>query len=129
MSITINDPISKKPKKVQAISIMTLINGIVNVLWAFIFGLILVLSGYISFGITMCCLPLPVFPLVVGILEIVAGAKLLGEQPRRVNVNAIAILEIINIISLAAPSLVIGILNLVFYSDPKVKAYINSLHF
>ena len=120
-------PEVNKPGKVQAIAIMTLVDGILNVLWSFVVG-IGVLSGAIAtFGIGLLCTPIAILPLVVGIFEIIAGAKLLKSPARKFKVKTIAILEIVNIISFAFTSLVVGILNLVFYNDPEVKAYIDSL--
>lgn len=120
-------PETAKPGKVQAIAIMTLVDGILNIIWSFGVG-ITVLSGAIAtFGLGLLCAPLAIYPLVVGILEIIAGTKLLGNPPRTMKVKTIAILEIANIITVAVPSLVVGILNLIFYNEPEVKHYIDSL--
>jgi hypothetical protein len=120
-------PDKPKPGKVQAIAIMTLVDGILNIFWSFSVGIAVISGAIASFGLGILCMPIAILPLVVGILEIIAGAKLLSQMPRKVNVKAIAILEIANIITLAVPSLVVGILNLVFYDEPEVKQYIESL--
>lgn len=119
----------KKPDKVQAISIITLVSGIFNILYAvgFAFGLLVGALG--TFGATVLCLPITILPLVVGILEIIAASKLLKTPPRHVRLQTIAILEIVTIISLNPVSLVAGILNLVFYNEPETKHYIDSLPF
>jgi hypothetical protein len=127
MSYISEVPSSQKPGKVQAIAIMTLIDGILNILWSFIVGIGVLTGAIATFGIGLLCAPIAILPLVVGIIEIIGGAKLLRQPPRRMKVPTIAILEIINIISLSFPSLVVGILNLVFYNDPEVKGYIDSL--
>ena len=131
MSFISEGPSSGKPGKVQAIAILTLVDGILNILWSFVW-VIAILAGVIaSVGIGLICvpftIPIIIYSLAVGIIEIIAGAKLLKSPPRKFKVKTIAILEIVNIISLAFPSLVVGILNLVFYNDPEVKAYIDSL--
>ncbi len=125
--MTYSESHSQKPGKVQAIAIMTLIDGVLNILYAISFALGLVVGAFGTFGLTLLCVPVAVLPLVVGILEIIGSAKLLNAQPRKFKVQTIAILEIVNIISLFFPSLIVGILNLVFYNDPEVKAYIDSL--
>lgn len=113
-----------QPGKVQAIAIMTLIGGIIAVLVAMTWGLYGIFAGLATVGIG-CILLIPAcYSMILGILAIVKGAKLLGrtgyqEAPPR----AIAILQIINIISCDAVNLVLGILTLVFLNEPEVSAY------
>jgi len=112
----------EKPDKVQAIAIITLVSGILNI----IYGLTLSV-GFAVTVVGLLCLPLTIAPAVLGIFEVINGAKLMNTLPRKFNVKTIAILEIITIFTGAVPSAVAGILNLVFYDDPPVKQYINSL--
>lgn len=112
----------EKPDKVQAIAIITLVSGILNI----IYGLTLSV-GFAVTVVGLLCLPLTIAPAVLGIFEVINGAKLMNTMPRKFNVKTIAILEIITIITGAVPSAVAGILNLVFYDDPPVKQYIDSL--
>lgn len=107
-----------KPGMVQAIAIMHLVNGILNVLTG------LALLAVFFFIITI---PLGVYSLTVGILELINSTKLLSdpiklEEPPK----HIAIMEIINIVTGSVNSLVVGILSLVFYKDNKVEAYFKS---
>ncbi|MFH1446452.1 MAG: hypothetical protein ABIG43_03460 [Chloroflexota bacterium] len=119
-----NIPSSVKPSKVQAISIMMLVNGILNV----IYGLGLTFSVVVgTVGIGLLCSPVTILPTVLGIFEIIAATRLLSTPPRRINVQTLAILEICTIITGDIISCVIGILNLVFYNDPETKAYMDSL--
>ncbi len=65
-----------RPGKVQAIAIMTLIGGILGILVAIYY---LVLLGLSSFGI--CCLwPGGYYSLVMGIMATVRGSQLLGKD-------------------------------------------------
>jgi hypothetical protein len=114
----------KPPGKVQAIAIMTLINGILNVIFGFVFTISVIGA---TAGIGLLCSPVTILPSVLGVFEIIGGAKLMGNPPRKFNVKTIAILEICTIITANVTSLVIGILNLVFYNDPETQAYIESL--
>ncbi len=116
-----------KPGKVQALAIMTLIDGILNVLY----GPILAVSmGILALGtvITCLCIPAGIYAIVVGVLEIIAATKLLPE-PAKTNEfpKYLAIMQIINIISLNAFSTVTGILALVFANDPEVISYFASV--
>lgn len=134
--------LDQKPGKVQAIAIMTLVDGIVNVLYGFFLAvLILVVGGTAAvtfiaatFGLGAICAPiacilplLGLLPITLGIFEIIAGAKLMRIPPRKFNVKLIAILQIVNIITGAVWSLAVGILNLVFYNEPENQSYIDSL--
>jgi hypothetical protein len=110
---------SGKPGTVAAIAILTLISGIVNI----IIGLV----GAISMAGTflLCCLsPFCWLPIALGIFEIIYAAKLLPTPIQPVQPNqTIAILEIVCLIFGNVFAAITGILALVFYSDPSVKAY------
>jgi hypothetical protein len=109
-----------KPGKVQAIAIMTLVSGILNILWG------LGVAGGLLW--TVVCWPIGAYPIVLGILEIVYAAKLLSSAPGAVQpARHLAIMEICDVLLGNVPSLVVGILVLVFYDDPEVKAYFASL--
>lgn len=113
-----------KPGKVQAVTIMLLANGILNILYA------LGVTGSIvlgTLGIGLICAPLTILPGVLGVFEIIYATNLMAMPPKTVkNLQTIAILEIVCVISGNAISLVVGILNLVFYNDPEVRGYLTS---
>jgi hypothetical protein len=115
-----------KPSTVQAIAIMTLVNGILNILWG------LGMTGSIAvgtLGIGLLCSPVTILPLILGIFEIIYAAKLLANPPQPVQPSqAIAIMEICCILVGNAISLVVGILALVFYNDATVKAFFAKLN-
>jgi hypothetical protein len=108
-----------KPGKVQAIAIMCLVDGILNILYG---GGLTV--GFLAGMVTACCTPLGLYPIVLGILEIIEATKLLAD-PIRTDRPArwLAVMQIVNIISGDVISLVVGILSLVFYNEPEVVAY------
>ena len=115
--------IPPKPGYVQAIAIMCLMDGILNVLVGV--GLVVGLLCSVLFA---CCAPLGVYPLVLGILEIVYASQMLAEpvcaaRPARY----LAIMQIVNIVCSGVISMVIGILSLVFYNDAKVKEYFRAV--
>jgi hypothetical protein len=113
--------IPQKPGNVQAIAIMTLINGILNI----IAGLSITAAVAIStLGIGLLCFPLTMAPSVLGVFEILYATKLMSNPPHPVKPSqTIAILEICCIIFGDVLSVVVGILALVFYNDANVKAY------
>src|SRR5580692_4596815 len=82
----------ERPGKVQAIAIMTLIGGIYACLH---------FLGMSAASYGMCCIwPLTYYVLVVGILAIIKGSQLLGQDARLQSPpKTIAILMIVDIIN------------------------------
>ena len=123
----VHEPVyDPKPGTVSAIAVMTLVSGIVNVLWA------LGLTGTIvigTLGIGLLCVPVTILPAVLAIFEIIYGVRLLANPPRPTQPSqAIGILEICCILYGNVIALVVGILALVFYSEPEVKDYFTRLN-
>lgn len=120
-----DEPMKSKPEKVQLITIITLISGIINLLYGLGFTFLIIL-GTIGFGII--CAPITILPAVLGLFEIIFAAKLLGDSPRKPgNLQVLAILEIVAIITGNIFSVAAGILNLVFMNNPEVASYLASL--
>ena len=116
---------NRMPGTLQAIAIMTVVNGALNILW----GLSLIL-GLLATILGVLCLPLAALPLVLGIVEVVCGAQALsgsGEM-RKTPQRGIAVLQIVNVISGNVISLVIGIICLVLYESEDVRAYYEAPH-
>lgn len=116
----------EKPGKVQAIAIMTLIGGILATLASVGILGYFALAGIATMGVGLvCCLwPGPYYGLVVGILGIVKGTQLLGENAHRsAPPTTIAVMQIINVINGDFVNLTLGILTLVFLSEPEVKRF------
>jgi peptidoglycan/LPS O-acetylase OafA/YrhL len=103
-----------KPGAVQAIAVVTLVSGILNVI-----------IGVTVIPLTLFIWTLPgAFSIVVGIMEIAYAAKLLPDpiKPTKPN-RAVAIMEIVNVINGSITSLAAGIVALVFYSNKDVTDY------
>jgi len=116
----------ERPGKVQAIAIMTLIGGIIAALNAAFILVYVGVMGIASFGIGfLCCLwPGPYYGLTVGILAIIKGSQLLGQNAQSLPPpKGTAIMMIINVINLDVVNCVLGILILVFCSDPEVEGW------
>ena len=113
---------SVKPGKVQAITIMMLINGILNILAGLGMTASIILG---TFFVGTICAPVTILPAILGVYEVIYAARLLSEPPKAVrNIQTIAVFEIVAVICGMGISLVVGILNLVFLSEPEVKAYL-----
>jgi Na+-translocating ferredoxin:NAD+ oxidoreductase RnfD subunit len=111
----------KKPGKLQAIAIMTLISGILNC----VAGLSWLGAGLIIYCVGVCFTIIPAAYLIVtGIMEIITATKLLPD-PIRLDQPAkgIAILGIICLVLGSLAAGIMEIINLVFYNDPEVQAY------
>ncbi len=115
-----------KPALVQAIAIMTLVSGILNILASLSITTSLVLG---TLGLGLLCTPITILPLVLGVFEIIYATKLLANPPKSTKPNpTIAFLEIACIIIGNVISMAIGILALVFYNDEEVRAYFESIN-
>jgi len=116
--------IPPKPGKVQAIAIMCLVDGILNILWGMSLG-----GGLLIGMVTACCAPLGAYPIVLGVLEIIYASKLLSASPPRdvKPVQYLAVMQIVNIVTGGVPSLVVGILSLVFYGEAEVKTWYDAV--
>ena len=114
-------PAGEKPQLVMTIAIMTLVSGILNILWGLGLTAAIVLG---TFLLGIVCAPVTILPAILGLFEVIYAAKLLSNPPQRVQPSqAIAIMEIISSFSGNVISLIIGILSLIFYNDATVKNY------
>jgi len=113
--------VNPKPGRVQAIEIILLVSGILNI----VTGLSVVCGALVSV-IGVLCLPVVALPLILGVFEVVYASKLLsGKMVSAQNLKTIAIFELLTIVYGNVPSLVAGILNLVFLDDQPVKEYLS----
>jgi hypothetical protein len=104
----------EKPGKVTAIGVMMLVGGILAVLHG---------VGW-AVSVIGLCWPGTYYSFVFGIMAIIKGSQLLGERAYRESPpQGIAIMQIINIVAFDVFNLTMGIINLVFLSDPEVKRY------
>ena len=106
-----------KPGKIQAISVMTLVGGIIAILTCMVIGL-----STMGLWITW------IYSLILGIMATIKGSQMMGSNPAPAFASAktIAIMQIVNIINCDMPNLVMGIINLVFLKDPEVRGYLHS---
>lgn len=117
-----NSTLQSKPSLVMTIALMTLVNGIFNIIWGV--GMILNTAGFL-----LVCIPISPFPIILGGFEIAYAMKLLAVPPQPVKPSqAIAWCEIAAILVGNVFSLVVGILALIFYNDQVVKDYFAQLN-
>jgi hypothetical protein len=115
----------RKPDKVGAIAILCLVDGILNVVFgiSWVFGISV--FGASTCGLGCILIPLGAYPLVLGILEIVYASKLLPDPPTAGEpARWLAVMQIVNVLWGQVISLVVGILLLIFFDDPEVRAYL-----
>jgi hypothetical protein len=126
MSQNTYSPYGDSPGLVKTIAVMTLVNGIVNILWG-----LGVTAGVVlgTFFIGLICAPITILPTILGIFEMIYALKLLANPPQPVQPStSIAILEILCVLAGNVFSMIVGILALVFYNDPQVKEYFANLN-
>jgi hypothetical protein len=116
-----------RPDKVQAIAIMNLVDGILNLFYSLTLAFVLLAAGVATFGLACLALPVAALPLFVGVMGIISGARLLGDHNGTAGpATGVAILQIVNILSGNVISLAVGVAALALYSDPDVQAYFGS---
>lgn len=113
-----------RPGKVTAIGIMTLVGGVVALIVSFNYFFFGFWLGIGTFGIG-CILFLPaVYSLALAIVAVIKGILILGAQPQQRSGPLLsAIMQIVNVISLDLFNVALGVIVLVFASDPQVKAF------
>ncbi len=108
----------QKPDKIQAIAIITLVQGIMAII------------GALGWALGTFCLWVPfIYGLVYGIMAVIKGSAMLGQNPWPAyqTVRTTAIMGIVNVINCDLFfGMTGGIVILVFLNDPQVKAYIYS---
>ena len=114
--------LQNKPSLFTAIALMTLVNGIFNIIYS-----VAMIGG--TLGVALICFGIPLLPLILGGFEIAYAMKLLSNPPQPVKPSqAIAIWEIVALVVGNVFSAVVGILVLVFYNDSTVKDYFARLN-
>lgn len=118
--------IVERPSNVTTIGILTIVSGALNLLGGCGLTVSIVVG---TIGLGLLCAPLTILPCVLGVFEIIYGAKLLANPPQPIQPSqAIAILEIATVLFANVVSLVVGILALVFYNDQTVKDYFEAIN-
>jgi hypothetical protein len=117
----------KKPGTLTAVGVMTLVNGIINILWGLIATSLVVIG---TLGLGLLCAPVFILPSLLGIFEMVYGIRLLADPVARGlrPSTTIAVCEIISVMSFNLLSPIVGILALVFYNDAAVKNYFQQIN-
>lgn len=116
-----------KPDRLTAVIILTLISGGVNIFTA-LAGTTALVMGTLGIGL-ICCAPLTLLPGVLGVFEVLYAFKLMSYPPRPVWPNqTLAALEICCIVFGNIIALITGILALIFYNEPDVRAYFQRIN-
>lgn len=117
-------PAERAPGKVQAIGVLHLLGGVLNLVSALfwmVYGAMITV-GTLGLGFLACC---PVFVLLpLGVVEVMSGVRHLSSDhdglkpPRRVGIA-----QLFAVLGCMPTSVISGVLTLVFLSDPEVAAY------
>lgn len=116
-----------KPDRLTAVILLTLISGGFNI-FASLAGTSAVVLGTLGIGL-ICCAPVTLLPGVLGIFEVLYAFKLMAYPPRPVQPDqTLAVLEICCILYGNIIALIAGIVALIFYNEPDVRAYFNRIN-
>ncbi|MGY8650153.1 MAG: GYF domain-containing protein [Verrucomicrobiia bacterium] len=111
-----------RPGKFQAVAVMTLVGGIVSLLWT----LIVAWAGLSSLLFVCCFIPSGLYSFIAGILITVQGARLLGQNagPILPRTASAATLLIVCILAFNPICLVLGVINHWLLNDAEVREYV-----
>ena len=111
-----------RPGKFQAVAVMTLVGGIVSLLWT----LIVAWAGLSSLLLVCCFIPSGLYSFIAGILITVQGARLLGQNagPILPRTASAATLLIVCILAFNPICLVLGVINHWLLNDAEVREYV-----
>ena len=113
-----------KPGKVQSLSILIIISGVLNILGGGFLAILIIIG---TLGIGLLCAPVLILPMLLGAAEVIHGIQMLADPPRiKEPSQVIAILEICCILFGNVFAVIVGVINLVFSNDQEVKQYFNS---
>lgn len=116
-----------KPDRLTAVILLTLISGGFNV-FAALAGTFAVVTGTLGIGL-ICCAPLTLLPGVLGVFEVLYAFKLMAYPPRPMRPDpTLAVLEICCIIFGNVIALIAGIVALIFYNEPDIRAYFERIN-
>jgi hypothetical protein len=111
-----------RPGKFQAVAVMTLVGGIVSLLWT----LLVAWAGLSSLLLVCCFIPSGLYSFIAGILITVQGARLLGQNagPILPRTASAATLLIVCILAFNPICLVLGVINHWLLNDAEVREYV-----
>jgi cell division protein FtsX len=111
-----------RPGKFQAVAVMTLVGGIVSLLWT----LLVAWAGLTSLLFVCCFIPSGLYSFIAGILITVQGARLLGQNagPILPRTASAATLLIVCILAFNPICLVLGVINHWLLNDAEVREYV-----
>lgn len=108
-----------KPGKLQTVAIIWIVDGAMSIVW----GAALAIGALASI-IGIICLPIAVYPLVLGIVEVIYGVKLFGDPVKLTKPPIfVSIMEMVDIAFGDVLGLIAGIVTYALLNDEEVKAY------
>ena len=112
----------ERPGKFQAVAVMTLVGGIVSLLWT----LLVMWTGLASLWFVCCFIPSGLYSFIAGILITVQGVRLLGDNagPFLPRTASAATLLIVCILAFNPVCLVLGVINHWLLNDEAVREYV-----
>lgn len=113
---------NQKPTLINVIAAMTLASGIINLFWGYV-GSATALGTIIG----IVCVPITILPTILGVFEVIYAAKLLSNQPVKPS-PSIAWFQISMVLYGNIFSMIVGILNLIFFNDQSVRTYFAQSH-
>jgi len=115
------------PGKLQAVSIIQIVAGCLEILLALFWGVYTLILGVVTMGIGLLLIPLPLVLLAVGILSLVSGFKGLNKKINKKLSFGVAISQMVLLLGCDFLSFAAGLTSVILLTQDDSKAYFRSI--
>lgn len=115
------------PGKLQAISIIQIVAGCLELVLALFWGFYTLILGVVTMGIGLLLIPLPLVLLAVGILSLVSGFKGLNKKINKKLSFGVAISQMVLLLGCDFLSFAAGLTSVILLTQDDTKAYFRSI--
>jgi hypothetical protein len=115
------------PGKLQAVSIIQIVAGCLEILLALFWGVYTLILGVVTMGIGLLLIPLPLILLTVGILSLVSGFKGLNKKINKKLSFGVAISQMVLLLGCDFLSFAAGLTGVILLTQDDSKAYFRSI--
>ena len=115
------------PGKLQAVSIIQIVAGCLEILLALFWGVYTLILGVVTMGIGLLLIPLPIILLTVGILSLVSGFKGINKKISKKLSFGVAISQMVLLLGCDFLSFAAGLTGVILLTQEDTKAYFRSV--
>jgi len=115
------------PGKIQAISIIQIVVGSLEILMSIFWLFYVLVIGLVTFGLGLLMIPLPIILLTVGIMSLVSGIKGVNKKVSKKLMFTVAICQMVLLLGCDVISFGAGLTGVILLTQDDTKAYFHQL--